>query len=125
MILRVCFFFSSRRRHTRSDRDWSSDVCSSDLISSASIATYLYLGMKRIRTTQAPDISVKKRVSSRKIQKRPPQPSSSLHKVSDLPPSIPAKLKPIAVAQSHAQTTKPPLKEREDHASNPETRKQS
>src|SRR2546421_2517716 len=26
------FFFSSRRRHTRSDRDWSSDVCSSDLI---------------------------------------------------------------------------------------------
>src|SRR2546421_7195001 len=28
----VFFFFSSRRRHTRSDRDWSSDVCSSDLI---------------------------------------------------------------------------------------------
>src|SRR3989440_132899 len=25
------FFFSSRRRHTRSDRDWSLDVCSSDL----------------------------------------------------------------------------------------------
>src|SRR5207249_9492784 len=25
------FFFSSRRRHTRSIRDWSSDVCSSDL----------------------------------------------------------------------------------------------
>src|SRR5699024_11828389 len=29
---RDCFFFSSRRRHTRSKRDWSSDVCSSDLI---------------------------------------------------------------------------------------------
>src|SRR2546421_1412467 len=29
----VYFFFSSRRRHTRSDRDWSSDVCSSDLLS--------------------------------------------------------------------------------------------
>src|SRR5207342_691296 len=28
------FFFSSRRRHTRFSRDWSSDVCSSDLISS-------------------------------------------------------------------------------------------
>src|SRR2546430_5376253 len=26
------FFFSSRRRHTRFDCDWSSDVCSSDLI---------------------------------------------------------------------------------------------
>src|SRR5207247_7600222 len=28
----LSFFFSSRRRHTRSTRDWSSDVCSSDLI---------------------------------------------------------------------------------------------
>src|SRR5256886_13027378 len=28
----VYFFFSSRRRHTRFDCDWSSDVCSSDLI---------------------------------------------------------------------------------------------
>src|SRR5690606_41189180 len=27
----VSFFFSSRRRHTRFSRDWSSDVCSSDL----------------------------------------------------------------------------------------------
>src|SRR5437867_10746731 len=27
----ICFFFSSRRRHTRSYGDWSSDVCSSDL----------------------------------------------------------------------------------------------
>src|SRR5690625_8052191 len=27
----VIFFFSSRRRHTRWPRDWSSDVCSSDL----------------------------------------------------------------------------------------------
>src|SRR6266536_3315340 len=26
------FLFSSRRRHTRSTRDWSSDVCSSDLV---------------------------------------------------------------------------------------------
>src|SRR6266536_5011345 len=31
MLLIVVFFFSSRRRHTRSTRDWSSDVCSSDL----------------------------------------------------------------------------------------------
>src|SRR2546430_10080250 len=29
--LHVVFFFSSRRRHTRFDCDWSSDVCSSDL----------------------------------------------------------------------------------------------
>src|SRR5690606_41203111 len=32
----MLFFFSSRRRHTRFSRDWSSDVCSSDL------GTHLY-----------------------------------------------------------------------------------
>src|SRR5437870_9608328 len=32
MIFFFFFFFSSRRRHTRWPRDWSSDVCSSDLI---------------------------------------------------------------------------------------------
>src|SRR3712207_7806377 len=31
MICLIIFFFSSRRRHTRYWRDWSSDVCSSDL----------------------------------------------------------------------------------------------
>src|SRR5687768_5757664 len=31
LSLFVFFFFSSRRRHTRCSRDWSSDVCSSDL----------------------------------------------------------------------------------------------
>src|SRR5205085_8710194 len=30
-IFFIFFFFSSRRRHTRFDCDWSSDVCSSDL----------------------------------------------------------------------------------------------
>src|SRR2546421_2489507 len=34
------FFFSSRRRHTRSDRDWSSDVCSSDLNGKTSTSLY-------------------------------------------------------------------------------------
>src|SRR5436190_15453026 len=39
----IFFFFSSRRRHTRSLCDWSSDVCSSDLIDAVieeSIPTY-------------------------------------------------------------------------------------
>src|SRR5205085_9411588 len=31
------FFFSSRRRHTRFDCDWSSDVCSSDLLNCPSL----------------------------------------------------------------------------------------
>src|SRR6266498_5053515 len=33
------FFFSSRRRHTRCGRDWSSDVCSSDLGGCADLVT--------------------------------------------------------------------------------------
>src|SRR2546427_1471863 len=36
------FFFSSRRRHTRFDCDWSSDVCSSDLRSRHSLRAYAY-----------------------------------------------------------------------------------
>src|SRR5216684_5670025 len=34
ITLSFFFFFSSRRRHTRCSRDWSSDVCSSDLLGS-------------------------------------------------------------------------------------------
>src|SRR6266403_5074364 len=34
----IFFFFSSRRRHTRSLRDWSSDVCSSDLMTRLKIS---------------------------------------------------------------------------------------
>src|SRR5207245_4566873 len=37
----VCFFFSSRRRHTRCYRDWSSDVCSSDLGGSQTFGSVL------------------------------------------------------------------------------------
>src|SRR5690606_39984358 len=35
---KVTIFFSSRRRHTRFSRDWSSDVCSSDLRAWSSIS---------------------------------------------------------------------------------------
>src|SRR6266542_6715796 len=41
MIWFRLFLFSSRRRHTRCYRDWSSDVCSSDLISALPIKARL------------------------------------------------------------------------------------
>src|SRR2546422_9213659 len=50
-----CFFFSSRRRHTRCSRDWSSDVCSSDLnafaaqADDASAIFYNPAGMAQLR----------------------------------------------------------------------------
>src|SRR2546422_1918766 len=40
----ACFFFSSRRRHTRCSRDWSSDVCSSDLGTPYYMAPEQYIG---------------------------------------------------------------------------------
>src|SRR6266498_4169371 len=46
-----CFFFSSRRRHTRCGRDWSSDVCSSDLRCQEDIA------FRVITANSAPDHS--------------------------------------------------------------------
>src|SRR2546427_10706938 len=42
------FFFSSRRRHTRFDCDWSSDVCSSDLSS---------VPISRVRCSKCPGAS--------------------------------------------------------------------
>src|SRR5204862_1187880 len=46
-------FFSSRRRHTRSLRDWSSDVCSSDLESRRRLAPPFRLGKKEGRDAVA------------------------------------------------------------------------
>src|SRR5260221_9643250 len=40
----VFFFFSSRRRHTRSLCDWSSDVCSSDLLFSCGETDHIGVG---------------------------------------------------------------------------------
>src|SRR5690625_4897313 len=42
------FFFSSRRRHTRWPRDWSSDVCSSDLTASFRYLLFRLAGVKKI-----------------------------------------------------------------------------
>src|SRR2546422_6901972 len=44
------FFFSSRRRHTRCSRDWSSDVCSSDLVKDDQGHT-LYFGQRQEENT--------------------------------------------------------------------------
>src|SRR5690606_1376408 len=41
-IVRGYFFFSSRRRHTRFSRDWSSDVCSSDLAETGATLVHPY-----------------------------------------------------------------------------------
>src|SRR5690606_39807841 len=75
--LTCIFFFSSRRRHTRFSRDWSSDVCSSDLRKSvtadidkqtANVATrtqMLYLVTPRLRGERSEERRVGKECRSR------------------------------------------------------------
>src|SRR6266498_4036093 len=46
-VYKYFFFFSSRRRHTRCGRDWSSDVCSSDLLGTGAASLYAHVANKR------------------------------------------------------------------------------
>src|SRR5215204_2053848 len=48
------FFFSSRRRHTRSLCDWSSDVCSSDLIGAITVGDRARIGAGSVVVTNVP-----------------------------------------------------------------------
>src|SRR5207253_6799924 len=64
-IMWFCFFFSSRRRHTRWPRDWSSDVCSSDLLAHRHFRLRRVLGTGSVWVSEcvitydgAPSISV-------------------------------------------------------------------
>src|SRR2546430_5862773 len=74
------FFFSSRRRHTRFDCDWSSDVCSSDLSSQFRFHadTLQDRNLSRARTQYAfpgalhwliPDIIEERRLQCRRCQR--------------------------------------------------------
>src|SRR5688572_32908224 len=67
-----CFFFSSRRRHTRFDCDWSSDVCSSDLHmadGSADLSHVLAVAEALGQNLQQPALIVVKRSEERRVGK--------------------------------------------------------
>src|SRR5207245_3981650 len=71
-VVSLFFFFSSRRRHTRCYRDWSSDVCSSDLMdidemdigqeetesSSAAAATAVAMTCAKARAASVPNAEI-------------------------------------------------------------------
>src|SRR5256885_10883312 len=50
------FFFSSRRRHTRLQGDWSSDVCSSDLVSFTSLSLLMLTSTVTLVSTGKLDV---------------------------------------------------------------------
>src|SRR5256885_7181477 len=55
------FFFSSRRRHTRLQGDWSSDVCSSDLdsfVEDANLTQHIYILRKTLEDTASREDSI-------------------------------------------------------------------
>src|SRR2546429_4994013 len=54
LMTRCFFFFSSRRRHTRCSRDWSSDVCSSDLVGEKANYDYLVRWVHNARERTRP-----------------------------------------------------------------------
>src|SRR5690606_41119580 len=60
VLLDVFLFFSSRRRHTRFSRDWSSDVCSSDLSPGLQSWEALRAGRKSSKKTRSVTRSSKK-----------------------------------------------------------------
>src|SRR3989442_7150503 len=62
------FFFSSRRRHTRCGRDWSSDVCSSDL-RSAFLDAFRSLGESAVQFVTRITNSLELYLDSRGINK--------------------------------------------------------
>src|SRR5207249_8256172 len=100
LLEELVFFFSSRRRHTRSKRDWSSDVCSSDLcehaLVSAQVAGSAVIPASMLRPPRSEERRVgkgcrtwwmpshrKKNPRSKKISSRPTRLSSSVIGIHD------------------------------------------
>src|SRR5256886_3553881 len=82
-VLHSFFFFSSRRRHTRFDCDWSSDVCSSDLkvvlIDGAALAGLLFtygIGVSEVKSY------VMKRIDSDYLDRKSTRLNSSHSQIS-------------------------------------------
>src|SRR6266550_1900443 len=65
-----CFFFSSRRRHTRCSRDWSSDVCSSDLSPTPDLPASGSLLHRAIHSDPASKKNPKPRIDTDKTRMR-------------------------------------------------------
>src|SRR5256885_2813082 len=55
----LLFFFSSRRRHTRLQGDWSSDVCSSDLVIDIDGDSSIRMSIGELETVTTYDLPIK------------------------------------------------------------------
>src|SRR5256885_2745612 len=64
------FFFSSRRRHTRLQGDWSSDVCSSDLVPPTTVTVSGPTGVPLVWPPVSPEATTKEIFLARSLVKR-------------------------------------------------------
>src|SRR5256884_3002149 len=103
---RVDFFFSSRRRHTRCSRDWSSDVCSSDL-NSKSKDFFFFLNYQGTR--EASGISAGTVLNSQ-IPVLPASRDAATLAATFLPPGFSAsQINPVALAYLNLPASKCPF----------------
>src|SRR6478752_1828418 len=63
MDLCCFFFFASRRRHTRCSRDWSSDVCSSDLVRAGQLSRVVH-GWYKTGPASTGDQAIRDRIAA-------------------------------------------------------------
>src|SRR2546427_7643777 len=77
------FFFSSRRRHTRFDCDWSSDVCSSDLSTTKPLCSWT-TGLVGALTREALRVTPQIRRRARRRHPRSEEHTSELQSQSNL-----------------------------------------
>src|SRR2546429_4443051 len=96
----LCFFFSSRRRHTRCSRVWSSDVCSSDL---KAILTELASRWPAPRTTSQPSRQRGPYVESTKPKSHTPL-SEPGTRLPEAPSSLPRMRREYSRARAPALT---------------------
>src|SRR2546422_1738777 len=90
------FFFSSRRRHTRCSRDWSSDVCSSDLV--VPDETDRIAG-KLVRWADSGEVDVILTTGGTGLTARDVTPEATQAVVERLPPRIAEALRGVAAPQ--------------------------
>src|SRR5256886_3362457 len=113
MIFFFFFFFSSRRRHTRFDCDWSSDVCSSDLLMAPARSCVVVPETERLDRFLADQLALSGPVAAGLIADkrvtrdgRPLRPSALLERGAvvtvELPPDAPV---PLSYAPAHRDLT--------------------
>src|SRR2546430_8946638 len=84
MYVLIIFFFSSRRRHTRFDCDWSSDVCSSDLIASGRVVRgWLGIAIQDVTDELAGTFGVKEGVLVAEVMKGGPAEAAGMRQRSE------------------------------------------